>query len=92
MLRTDILSIYFDEIVTIYQRIQEKEMQAQMNTISKIKWFALLEPARAVSFKNELSRIKMAAGEIIYDIGESSDHFYLLQEGQIRIDSMFEIE
>lgn len=90
--RTDLLSIYFDEIVTIYQRIQEKEMQAQMNTISKIKWFSLLEPASALAFKNELSRIKMSKGSIIYDIGQSSDHFYLLQEGQIRIDSMFEIE
>ena len=60
--RTDILSIQFDEIMTVCERIMEKEISAQLNTISKIKWFALLEPARAKAFKNSLKRIKMPKG------------------------------
>lgn len=67
-------------------------MSAQLNTISKIKWFALLEPAKAKDFKNSLQRIKMTKDSIIFDVNEDSEHFYLLQEGKIRIDAMFEIE
>ena len=64
----------------------------QLNTITKIKWFALLEPARALNFKNQLERIKLLKGQTVYDIGGPSNYFFILQEGKIRIDSMFEIE
>ena len=45
--QTEVMSIYFDDIETIYRRVREKENQHQLNTITKIKWFALLEPYRA---------------------------------------------
>jgi len=90
--RTDIMSIYFDDLEAVYSRLREKENQRQLNTITKIKWFALLELHRAQSFKNQLTMQKVKKGQIVYDLGEPSKHFYLLQEGMIRIDAMFEIE
>jgi len=32
------------------------------------------------------------SGEIIYDIGEKSDYFCILQKGEVKIFSMFEVE
>jgi len=50
--RTEVMSIYFEDIEAIYSRLREKENQKQLNTIGKIRWFALLEPMRAQDFKN----------------------------------------
>ena len=86
------MSIYFEDIEAIYSRLREKENQKQLNTIGKIRWFALLEPMRAQDFKNQLVSLKIKSGKTVFDIGETSEHFYLIQEGHIRLDSMFEIE
>lgn len=44
--RTDILSIYFEEITILYQRIIDRENRRQLAVISKINWFNQLDPIK----------------------------------------------
>lgn len=43
-------------------------------------------------FKNNLKLRFYKSGEIIFDIGEKSDYFCILQKGEVKIFSMFEVE
>ena len=45
-----------------------------------------------MNFKNTLKLRFYKAGDIIYDIGEKSDFFCILQKGEVKIFSMFEVE
>jgi hypothetical protein len=44
--RTDILSIYFEEISILYERIIDKENRRQLAVIGKINWFNQLDPTK----------------------------------------------
>lgn len=91
---TDLLCIDMIDIKSIFYSVRERVSKAQYATItsSKIKWFSLLDPDRVIEFRSQLSQLRFLKGEIIYDIGESTEHFYFLHEGKVRMDSMFELE
>jgi hypothetical protein len=62
----------------MFERIQEKENQKYLTAISKIKWFALLDNRKAQAFVNNMSSMKLKKGEILYNIDEPAEHFYIL--------------
>ena len=54
--RTDILSIYLDDIKGAYHSIRDKVSKAHAATItsSKIRWFSMLDPDRVLELKQQL--------------------------------------
>ena len=90
--RVTTISIYFSDIEAMFERIIEKENQKYLTAISKIKWFALLDNKKAQQFVNNLISLKFKKGDVVYDIDESADCFFIIQEGIISLDSMFEVE
>ena len=90
--RVSVLTVYFADVEAMFERIREKENQKYLTAISKIKWFALLDNKKAQSFVNNMCSMKLRKGEILYDIDEPADYFFILQEGELSLDSMFEVE
>lgn len=82
------------DIKGIFCNIRERISKAYLATITstKIKWFSMLDQQRARALNSALVQHRFQKGEIIFDIGESSDNFFFLHEGRIRLDSMVEVE
>ena len=91
ILHSSVAQIYLDEIVNEYKYICERMSTSLQNTISKIKWFNF-DADKAKRFKESLKLKQIKAGQIIYDVGEKSQHFFILHEGRVRIDSQFKVE
>ena len=54
--KTYIMSIYFDDIESVYMRLRERENQHQLNCICKIKYFALIEPDKTRELNSQLTK------------------------------------
>ena len=43
-------------------------------------------------FRDKLHLKTYKKGEVVYNVGQKAEHFYLLQEGTVRLDSLFKYE
>lgn len=92
VLKTSVIRIYMNELENIHEGITARIKSEQTKLISNIKWFATFSGENTESFRSELVIRHCKKGEIIYEVGEESTHFFLLFAGEVRTDSCFNVE
>lgn len=92
ILQTSVIRVYMNELESIHESITDRIKREQIALLNDNKWFASLSNVNTGALRSELEIRHCKKGEIIFEVGDESTHFYLLFAGEVRTDSSFNVE